>query len=338
MAAIRAEALTRVFGPVRAVDGLDLDVPDGEIFGLVGPDGAGKSTTMRLLTGILEPTSGRAWTAGHNITAEAEALKADIGYMSQRFGLYQDLTVLENIHFYADIYGVPRRGRDAQVERLLAFSNLTPFKKRQAGNLSGGMKQKLGLACALIHTPRVLFLDEPTNGVDPVSRRDFWRILYQLHREGVTIFVSTAYLDEAERCNRIGLLNQGRLLAVGAPEEVKRLMRGRLLEVRTSDPRRAAEVLRRELAGSPVGLFGDRVHLVSGAPETDTKRVMQALGAAGLGPAEVREIEPSLEDVFVSVLGQRDSGLEARDSGQNSVDDPRASSLEPRSSRNEENR
>ena len=303
--AIRTEELTRVFGPVRAVDGLSIDVTEGEIFGLVGPDGAGKSTTMRLLTGILAPTSGRAWTAGHDIVSEAEALKADIGYMSQRFGLYQDLTVLENIHFYADIYGVPRRGRDAQVERLLAFSNLTPFKKRQAGNLSGGMKQKLGLACALIHTPRVLFLDEPTNGVDPVSRRDFWRILYQLHREGVTIFVSTAYLDEAERCNRIGLLNQGRLLAVGAPEEVKRLMRGRLLEVRASEPRRAAEVLRRELAGTPVGLFGDRVHLVSEAPEPDAGRVMQALAAAGLGLAEVREIEPSLEDVFVSVLGER---------------------------------
>ncbi len=314
MSAIRAEELTRVFGPVRAVDGLSLDVTGGEIFGLVGPDGAGKSTTMRLLTGILAPTSGRAWTAGRDIVAEAEALKADIGYMSQRFGLYQDLTVLENIQFYADIYGVPRRGREAQVERLLAFSNLTPFKKRQAGNLSGGMKQKLGLACALIHTPKVLFLDEPTNGVDPVSRRDFWRILYQLHREGVTIFVSTAYLDEAERCNRIGLLNQGRLLAVGTPQEVKRLMRGRLLEVRASDPRRAAEVLRRELAGAPVGLFGDRVHLVSASPDADTVRVNRSLAAAGLTPAEVREIEPSLEDVFVSVLGDRSADIGRRKS------------------------
>ena len=180
MDAIRMERLTKSFTGLRAVDGLTLNIAEGEIFGLVGPDGAGKTTTMRLLTAIMEPTSGDAWVAGHHIVKEAEALKEDIGYMSQRFGLYPDLTVMENIEFYADIYGVPREGRQERIDRLLAFSNLTPFKKRLAGNLSGGMKQKLGLACALIHTPKVLFLDEPTNGVDPASRRDFWRILYQL--------------------------------------------------------------------------------------------------------------------------------------------------------------
>ena len=169
---------------------------------------------------------------GLHVVQEADAIKDRIGYMSQRFGLYPDLTVLENIDFYADLYAVPRQGRGERTERLLAFSQLTPFKRRRAGNLSGGMKQKLGLACALIHTPRVLFLDEPTNGVDPVSRRDFWRILYQLLREGVTIFVSTAYLDEAERCSRIGLMHQGRLLACDTVDGVKSLLKGTLLEVR----------------------------------------------------------------------------------------------------------
>ena len=232
MDAIRATSLVKAFGAVRAVDGLDLTVAPGEIFGLVGPDGAGKTTTMRLLTAIMAPTSGDAWVGGHHIVRDAEAIKEEIGYMSQRFGLYPDLSVMENIGFYADIYGVPRRGRTEKVDRLLAFSNLTPFKRRLAGNLSGGMKQKLGLACALVHTPKVLFLDEPTNGVDPVSRRDFWRILYQLVRDGVTIFVSTAYLDEAERCNRVGLMHQGRLLAVDTPEQVKKLMPGTILEIR----------------------------------------------------------------------------------------------------------
>jgi len=232
----------------------------------------------------------------------------NIGYMSQRFGLYPDLTVAENIHFYADIYGVPRRGREEKIERLLDFSNLTPFKKRLAGNLSGGMKQKLGLACALIHTPKVLFLDEPTNGVDPSSRRDFWRILYQLLHERVTIFVSTAYLDEAERANRIALMHHGKLIAVGTPDEVKKLMRGSILEVRASDPRRATALLRGQLGTAAVGLFGDRVHVVTSDPEAARRQVAQILAGAELGVADLRPIEPSLEDVFVSVLAGKEEG------------------------------
>src|ERR1035441_7316755 len=187
--------------------------------------------------------------------------------MSQRFGLYPDLTVMENIHFYADIYGVPQKGRAEKIERLLTFSNLTPFKRRQAGNLSGGMKQKLGLACALVHTPQLLFLDEPTNGVDPVSRRDFWRILYQLLKEGVTIFVTTAYLDEADRCHRVGLIHKGKLLACDTPDALRGLMKGTILELRTSDLRRTARLLRDAVPGASVGLFGDRVHLVTDDPE-----------------------------------------------------------------------
>jgi len=307
MDAIRTDALTKSFGTMAAVDRLTLSVAEGEIFGLVGPDGAGKTTTMRLLTAIMEPTSGDAWVAGRHIVRDAEAIKENIGYMSQRFGLYPDLTVMENLDFYADIYDVSRRGRREKVDRLLAFSNLTPFRRRLAGNLSGGMKQKLGLACALVHTPKVLFLDEPTNGVDPVSRRDFWRILYQLLRERVTIFVSTAYLDEAERCNRLALLHQGKLLAYGTPQEVKQLMRGTILEIRSPQPRRATALLREQLAGMPVGLFGDRVHVVSTEPEATARRAEAILASAGLPATGIRPIEPSLEDVFVSVLGQRAS-------------------------------
>jgi ABC-2 type transport system ATP-binding protein len=303
MDAIKARGLTKAFGDLKALDDLTLAVEEGEIFGLVGPDGAGKTTTMRLLTAIMEPTSGEAWVAGHHIIQEAELLKDDIGYMSQRFGLYPDLSVMENIDFYADIYGVPRQGREARIDRLLAFSNLAPFKKRLAENLSGGMKQKLGLACALVHTPKVLFLDEPTNGVDPASRRDFWRILYQLLQEKVTIFVSTAYLDEAERCNRVALIHKGKLLAVGTPDEVKRLMRGTIIEVRSSEPRHAASLLREQLAADSVGLFGDRVHVVSREPAEILARAEKILTAAGIEVRGVRPIEPALEDVFVSVLG-----------------------------------
>ncbi len=307
---IRTQDLSKRFGSLIAVESLSLSVQQGEIFGLVGPDGAGKTTTMRLLAGILEPTSGEAWVAGFHVVRQAEAVKERIGYMSQRFGLYQDLTVAENIEFYADIYGVERRGRQAKIDRLLAFSNLTPFKKRLAGNLSGGMKQKLGLACALVHTPQALFLDEPTNGVDPVSRRDFWRILYQLLRQRVTIFLSTAYLDEAERCNRVGLVHKGRLLAQGTPDQLKGLMVGKILELRVQGARKAAQLLRERLETESVGVFGDRIHVVTPDAEQTARRLEQILSAERIPLAQIRAVEPSLEDVFVSVLAQQ--GLDRR--------------------------
>jgi len=304
METIRTERLTKSFGTLAAVRELTLSVHEGEIFGLVGPDGAGKTTTMRLLSSIMEPTSGDAWIVGYHTLRQAEAVKENIGYVSQRFGLYPDLTVAENLHFYADIYDVPRRGRQEKIDRLLGFSNLTLFKRRLAGNLSGGMKQKLALACALIHTPRVLLLDEPTNGVDPVSRRDFWRILYQLLRQRVTVFISTAYLDEAERCNRLALMHQGRLLACGTPEEVKKLMRGTILEIRSAEPRRASWVLRHHFPPGTVGLFGDRVHLVTTQPGSAAGEAQAVLASVGLPIQSVQPIEPSLEDVFISVLGE----------------------------------
>src|SRR5512137_1254972 len=241
---ITATGLSRSFGPLTAVNKLNLSINRGELYGLVGPDGAGKTTTMRLLTGILEPTSGEAWIAGYPVRTEAERIKEKIGYMSQRFGLYEDLTVMENILFYADIYEVDRSVRRKRIERLLGFSNLTPFVDRLAGKLSGGMKQKLGLACALVHTPEVLFLDEPTNGVDPVSRRDFWRILYDLLREGVTIFLSTSYLDEAERCARIGLMHKGKVIIEDQPKNVRNSLKLAMLEVWTDRVRAAGEIAR----------------------------------------------------------------------------------------------
>lgn len=231
MPVIKTVNLTRKFGDLTAVNDLNIQVAEGEIFGLVGPDGAGKTTTMRLLTGILDPTSGEGWVCDKHIKKDAEVLKDNIAYMSQRFGLYEDLTVMENISFYADIYCIPKsKERDERIEKLLGFSNLTPFKKRLAGKLSGGMKQKLGLACSLIHTPKALFLDEPTNGVDPVSRRDFWGILYEMLKEKVGILFSTSYLDEAERCNRIGLLHKGRLLRCETPDVIKKEKNAKTLE------------------------------------------------------------------------------------------------------------
>ncbi len=308
MEAIRAVGLSRAFGDAVAVDRVDLSVAPGEIFGLVGPDGAGKTTLMRLLAGILRPTGGDAWVAGHSVRADPGEIHREIGYMSQRFGLYPDLTVLENIRFYADLYGVPGRTREERVERLLAFAGLTAFRRRLAGNLSGGMKQKLGLACALVHTPKLLLLDEPTNGVDPVSRREFWRILYGLLAANVTIFMSTAYLDEAERFGRLALLHRGRLLSAGTPGDVKALFPGTVLEVRCADCRAAAEALRRALPGSPVSLFGDRLHVGARGPGDAVPAAERALREAGVAFASIRPVPPSLEDVFVAVLSDREGG------------------------------
>jgi ABC-2 type transport system ATP-binding protein len=219
---IETQDLTRRFGDLTAVDHLNLAIPPGEIFGLVGPDGAGKTTTLRMLCGLVNPSKGTATVAGHDVVREPQAVKDQIGYMAQRFGLYLDLSVQENMDFYADLFGIIGSERKQLTAQLLRMTRMEPFRKRPAGQLSGGMKQKLALMCTLLHRPQILFLDEPTNGVDPVSRRDFWAILYQLLKEGITILMATAYLDEAERCNRVGLMHRGRLIRCDAPEVLKR--------------------------------------------------------------------------------------------------------------------
>jgi ABC-2 type transport system ATP-binding protein len=223
---IRAENLTRRFGNLAAVEGLNLEIARGEVFGLVGPDGAGKTTTLRMFTGLLDPTEGRAWVAGHDVARETQAVKDRMGYMAQRFGLYGDLTVEENMVFYADLFGVTGRERGQLMAQLLRMTRMEPFRGRPAAKLSGGMKQKLALMCTLLHHPEVLFLDEPTNGVDPVSRRDFWVILHDLVARGLTVFITTAYLDEAERCDRVGLMHRGRLIRCDTPAALKQLAGG----------------------------------------------------------------------------------------------------------------
>src|SRR5580700_11036118 len=230
--------LVKDFPGVRAIDHLSFDVSPGEIFGIVGPDGAGKTTTMRILAGVLPPDGGGATVANCDVVADPEGVKHLISYMPQRFGLYEDLTVDENIRFYADLFGVRRNDREARATELLKACGMSEFRERQAGKLSGGMKQKLGLVCALIHTPRVLLLDEPTNGVDPVSRREFWAMLYSLVGQGVTVVNSTAYLDEAERCHRVALLHQGRLLFCDTPNNLKAKLGKSVLSITSSEPRR----------------------------------------------------------------------------------------------------
>jgi ABC-2 type transport system ATP-binding protein len=219
--ALLARDLRKRFGEVEALRGLSFSVGEGQLYGLVGPDGAGKTTTLRLLCGLMNPTQGSARVAGHDVAREPRAVKDQIGYMAQRFGLYADLSVEENMSFYADLFGIVGAERRELQARLMRMTRMEPFSERHAGRLSGGMKQKLALMCTLLHRPRILFLDEPTNGVDPVSRRDFWTILYQLLKDGITIFMTTAYLDEAERCNRVGLMHKGKLIRCDTPERLR---------------------------------------------------------------------------------------------------------------------
>jgi len=305
--AILVSGLEKRFGAVSAVDRLSFNVQPGEIFGLVGPDGAGKTTTLRILAGVMSSDAGAVTVAGHDVVRDPEGAKHDLSYMPQRFGLYEDLTVDENIRFYADLFGVARKRRDEHATELLAAAGLLEFRGRLAGNLSGGMKQKLGLVCALIHTPRVILLDEPTNGVDPVSRRDFWRILYSLIAGGVAILTSTSYLDEAERCHRVGLLYRGRMLFCDRPEELKKKFPGGVLVVRAPQP----EVIQEALAGAALAhdvlLVGDRVHIFVDDPKRRLPEVRAYLDAEHVAYNSVEEVPPSVEDLFVSEVEREQS-------------------------------
>ncbi len=296
------DRLTRRFGDTVAVDGLTLSIGQGELFGIVGPDGAGKTTTLRMLAGVLPPSSGDATLRGQSIARDPERVKPHIAYMAQRFGLYEDLTVEENILFYADLYRVPRRERPARLERLYGFSRLGEFRGRLAGALSGGMKQKLALSCSLIHTPEILLLDEPTFGVDPISRRDLWLILHEMVAEGVTVVVSTSYLDEAERCDRVVLLHQGQVLALDRPAVLQQRLPGRLVAVRAADPREARDLLRADPGVTRAALFGRTVHCQLAAGGS-AEGVRASLEQAGLKPERIEPIDASLEDVFIDLVG-----------------------------------
>jgi ABC-2 type transport system ATP-binding protein len=305
MLSIQTTNLTKRFESIIAVNQLTLEVKAGEIFGLVGPDASGKTTTLRMLCGILPPDGGEARVADCDIRKEAEQLKEKVGYLPQRFGLYGDLSVLENIHFYADLYQVPKRERKDRVKRLLQFANLEPFGGRKAQDLSGGMKQKLGLICALIHTPEILFLDEPTTGVDPLSRRDFWVILYDLLKEGVTILFSTSYMDEAERCSRIGLIHQGELLVADTPSSVKMRIGGTVLELRLEDHQKGMKVLERMAAFRSLVLSGDKIHILVDQPEEGERLIRDVLKTEGIDILDLNRVRPSLEDAFVSMVKER---------------------------------
>jgi ABC-2 type transport system ATP-binding protein len=300
--AILVSSLAKHFGEVRAVDGLSFDVAPGEIFGLVGPDGAGKTTTMRMLAGVLAPDSGTATVAGFDVGSDPDGAKRHLSYMPQRFGLYEDLTIDENIRFYADLFGVAKKQRESRAAELLAAAGLGEFRKRLAGKLSGGMKQKLGLICALIHKPRVVLLDEPTNGVDPVSRRDFWAILYSLVGEGVAILTSTSYLDEAERCHRVGLIHRGRMLFCDTPAELKKKFPGAVMSLHAPAPAEAMHVLSAVPGVRSSVLVGDSIHVfVDHAPERPAQ-LRASLEAQGITVDSLEPMEPSIEDLFVSAI------------------------------------
>ena len=305
MFSIQTTNLTKIFGSLTAVNRLNFEVKSGEIYGLVGPDASGKTTTLRMLCGILHPDGGEAKVAGCDIRKETESLKEKVGYLPQRFGLYGDLNVLENIHFYADLYEVPKKRRMERIERLLRFANLEPFRKRKAQDLSGGMKQKLGLICALIHTPQILLLDEPTTGVDPLSRRDFWMILYDLLKEGVTILFSTSYLDEAERCNRVGLIYQGELMISDTPSNVKEQIGGTVLELRLEDHRKGMKVLEGIESLRSLVLSGDKIHILIDDPREGERVIRESLAKQEMEILSLMVVKPSLEDAFVSIVRGR---------------------------------
>lgn len=300
LAVLECNNLTKKFDDLTAVDGLRLSVQHGEMFGIVGPDGAGKTTTFRMLVGALLPTAGTATILGFDLVKESKKIKREIGYLSQRFSLYGDLSVDENIEFFAEINEV--YDYKDRREELLAFTRLTPFRTRLAEQLSGGMKQKLALACTLIHRPKILFLDEPTTGVDPVSRRDFWKILSNLLKENITIVLSTPYLDEAERCSRIALMNQGKVMVVDTPQNIKSLMKGEIVEVVCEPIHEAFKLLKGNPFLIDVQAFGDRLNVILENGRRDFPQIEKVLKDHRIQCHESRTVSPSLENVFISLM------------------------------------
>jgi ABC-2 type transport system ATP-binding protein len=307
--ALELNNLSRTFGDIIAVDNVTLSIQEGEMFGLVGPDGSGKTTAIRMLCGILAPTGGSATVLGKDVFKQPELVKKEIGYLSQRFSLYGDLSIDENIEFFAEINKVYDFKK--QREELLDFTRLKPFRDRLAEKLSGGMKQKLGLACTLIHTPKIIFLDEPTTGVDPVSRRDFWKILQSLLKQGITIVMSTPYLDEAERCTRVGLMNKGQLMKVDTPENLKSAMREQVVEIVCDRVRDAHKALSLGTSVREIQTFGDRLNVLVDDARIAIPAMEKTLAAAGIRIVTTRVIPPSLENVFISLITSTRTGDEA---------------------------
>jgi ABC-2 type transport system ATP-binding protein len=304
---INAHALTRDFKKTRAVDSLDLSIQPGELFGLVGPDGAGKTTTLRLLAGLLDITSGSAQVAGYDLSRQAETIKRKIGYMAQRFSLYSELSVLENLSFFAELYDVPAAELQGRTERLLAFAGLTEFKGRRAAHLSGGMQKKLALACTLIHQPEILLLDEPTTGVDPVSRREFWDILTDLHLGGTTVVVSTPYMDEADRCSKVGLMYEGRMVVCAAPQQIRARVEGDLIELRPGDWEEARALVETLPGVLEVQTYGELLHVLVDSAERRLPEIEAALEKQGLACQSARRVQACMEEAFISLIRRLDT-------------------------------
>lgn len=302
---IEAVQLTRRFGKTVAVDGLDLSVARGEVFGLIGPDGAGKTTALRLLAAVMLPTAGQVRVLGFDTRRQAERIRRVVGYMPQRFSLYGDLTVAENLNFFADVFGVRGRERRERIDRLLGFARLTEFTNRRAAALSGGMQKKLALACALIHAPQLVLLDEPTTGVDPISRREFWDILAELHVSGVTILVSTPYMDEAERCSRIGLMYEGRLIECAPPDVLRSQVTDQLLAVWTPAVMAARQALTPLPEVLEIQTYGDVLHVFVADAARAAPRIAAALAGAGIPVTEIKQTKPRVEEAFISLIQRR---------------------------------
>ncbi len=302
--AVEVHNLTKRFGKFTAVNGIQFNIPRGEIFGLLGPNGAGKTTTIRMLCGLMLPDAGSATVLGYDVTRQPEEIKKRIGYMSQKFSLYNDLTALENINFYAAIYSVPDRERTSRVSQLIEMSGLKGFERELTRNLSGAWRQRLALACAIVHNPPMLFLDEATAGVDPVSRREFWDLIYALAGEGVSVLVTTHYMDEADYCNMIGMMYQGELVALASPDTIKDELPGVLVQLDCDRPGEAAELLQGLPGVRNVSVHGVQVH-VTVTDARETKQVEKVLGNAGFNLRSVEIIQPSLEDAFISMVNQR---------------------------------
>jgi len=304
--AVESINLTKTFDSFVAVDSVSFRVRKGEIFGMLGPNGSGKSTTIRMLCGLLDPTSGTARIAGADVCKEPECVKEHIGYMSQKFSLYQDLTAAENLRFYAGAYGIPREAQAERIAEIIELTGLRGKEKVLARDLPTGYRQRLAVGAAILHRPEIVFLDEPTSGADPVSRRRFWDLIYDVTTRGATVIVTTHYMDEAERCDAVLLLSRGKVIACGTTTELKKNIKGKILSIETNRPTESLEVVSSLSGVQDVALYGRSIHALTQEPETVSKAAERELRQRGLEVARIRKVAPTLEDVFVTLIGGRE--------------------------------